>query len=118
MVAPDHFHRAFEELTITGVKETAHALNERRVRRLVLCANLRPPSGWQCHDCLAVYLSAHRTECKYCRSTNIRMGDLKSVMIARAYRMGCAIEVKSQCPELERLGGIGVLLDERYLNFS
>lgn len=117
MVALDQIGCDFTGLTLTGVKEAVRALNERRVQRLVVCGKLQPPTGWQCHDCLAVYFTRQK-QCRYCQSTNIGQGDLKSVMIARAYRMGCAIEIKSRCPELERLGGVGVLLEERSVNHA
>ncbi|MCS6804781.1 MAG: hypothetical protein RMM98_17045 [Acidobacteriota bacterium] len=117
MVASDRIGHALTGLTLTGVEEAVRALNERRVQRLVVCGKLHPPIGWQCQGCLAVYFTRQK-QCQYCRSTNIRQGDLKSVIIARAYRLGCAIEIKSRCPELEQLGGVGVLLDERCANHA
>jgi hypothetical protein len=39
-------------------------------------------------------------------------------MIARAYRLGCSIEIMSRSPELERVGGIGALLHETTLQPS
>ena len=103
-----------EGLMVTGLKNTAQALNDGLVRRLLICANLAPSAGWQCRDCLALCteMDVQPEKCPYCGSTQIYATDLKTEMIARAYQLGCAIEIMSRSPELERVGGIGAFLYE------
>jgi len=104
--------------TVGGMKDTVQALNERRVQRLIVCANLMPSAGWQCHDCLALHVDtdAQPQKCVYCDSLKIQRVELKGGMIAQAYRHGCSIEIMSRCPELERVGGVSARLRERGSN--
>lgn len=110
----DDLAKQLERGTVSGMKDTVWAFNEGCVQKLVVCANLSPSIGWQCHDCLVLYdaIEAQPEKCLQCGSITICAVDLKAAMIARAYQLGCAIEVRSRCPELERVGGIGALLHE------
>jgi hypothetical protein len=103
-----------EQLAVSGIKDTVWALNEGHVRKLVVCANLASSAGWRCPDCLSLYggIDVEPEKCLYCGSVKIYTADLREEMIERAYRLGCSIEVRSRCPELERVGGIGALLHE------
>lgn len=99
---------------VSGMTCTVEALNERRVKRLIVCATLMPSAGSQCDDCLIldVGVDAQPERCLYCGSIKLRSVDVRTAMIARAYRLGCTIEIRSWCPELERAGGVGALLDD------
>lgn len=100
---------------VGGLRDTARALNESRVRCLIVSANLEFTTGWQCLDCLALHagMDAQLETCSYCGSTQIHPVDLKTAMIARAYQVGSSIEIVSWSSELERIGGIGAILRER-----
>jgi hypothetical protein len=109
----DYLAKLSEGLAVSGIKATAQALNEHRVQMLILCANLGPLAGWQCRQCLALYgdMDVKPTKCSYCGRAKFYMVDVKSEMIACAYRLGSAIQIVGRSPELERLGGLGALLD-------
>lgn len=102
-----------EESVVCGIKDTVQALNEAWVERLIFCADLASVTGGQCRECLALHvrLEAPVEPCVYCGSTAISLVDLKAAMIAHAYRLGCAIEVVSRSSELERVGGIGAVVE-------
>jgi peptide subunit release factor 1 (eRF1) len=100
---------------VGGMRDTARALNESRVRCLILSANLESTAGWQCLDCSALHaeMDAQPETCSYCGSTQIQAVDLKAAMIARSYQVGSSIEIVSRSSELEHVRGIGAVLHNR-----
>ncbi|MBI3950954.1 MAG: hypothetical protein HY314_10930 [Acidobacteria bacterium] len=114
MESVNYVAKLSEGLAVGGIEDTLRVLNEGRVERLIVCASFPPSAGWQCADCSALYtgMDGRPPECLYCNSKRTRMADLKAQMIARAYQLGCAIEITTRCPVLEELGGAGALLSQ------
>lgn len=115
MKSADYVAKLSAGLAVGGVEDTIRALNERRVQRLLVCANLTSMTGWECQGCRALHgeMDSQPEQCSYCGSTQFQTVDLKGAVIVRAYRLGCAIETVSRCLELEQVGGIGAILLER-----
>lgn len=97
---------------VHGLTETLEALNRGRVQKLIVCANRAPIPGWRCRNCRALHVRREREAevCPSCGSTLLDAVDVRAEILRRAYRLGCAIEIRSRCPELEFAQGIAAVV--------
>lgn len=98
-------------LAVAGTHETLLALQRSIVDVLVLATAYGPDRGWACAACGILGPDARATtECRTCRSRDIREIDLREEMVRLAERGGAGVEVVRHSEMLTQLGGVGALL--------
>ena len=98
-------------LAVAGTQETLLALQRSTVDVLVLAKAYRPDPGWACAACDTIGPDARATtECRTCRSRDIREIELREEMVRLAERGGAGVEVVRHSEMLTQLGGVGALL--------
>jgi hypothetical protein len=99
---------------VIGLSHTLHALNQRRIWRLV-CAGAFQSPGYECPRCAALY-SVEASACPVCGSPLRSIEDVVERAVDHAVRIGATIEVvRSEEAEssLMNAGGIGAFLRTR-----
>jgi peptide subunit release factor 1 (eRF1) len=99
---------------VIGLGHTLHALNQRRVWRLVYADGFHSP-GYECPRCAALF-SVETSSCSLCGSAVTRIEEVVERAVDHAVRNGANIEViRSEQAEssLMNAGGIGAFLRTR-----
>jgi peptide subunit release factor 1 (eRF1) len=99
---------------VIGLGHTLHALNQRRVWRLVYADGFHSP-GYECPRCAALF-SVETSSCSLCGSAVARIEDVVERAVDHAVRNGANVEViRSEQAEssLTNAGGIGAFLRTR-----
>lgn len=99
---------AKEQGAVIGLDETLSAINNNRVRTLVMIENLHEP-GLRCKDC--GFLTTKPVEtCSACSGRVEELLDVVELAVARTIRHGGDIEVLYTDSDLDEKGGIGAIL--------
>lgn len=100
------------ERIVHGLAEALEALKRGHVQKLIVCADQAPIPGWQCRNCRALHVrgEGEMKACPSCGSMFLDAIDVRTEILRRAYRLGCAIEVRSRCSELEFAQGIAAVV--------
>jgi peptide subunit release factor 1 (eRF1) len=99
---------------VIGLGHTLHALNQRRVWRLIYSEGLHSP-GYECPRCAALF-SVETVSCSLCGSAVTRVEDVVERAVDHSVRNGANVEViRSEQAEssLSNAGGIGAFLRTR-----
>lgn len=93
---------------VVGMEETLSAVNDGRIRILVIVEG-HQETGYRCSGCRLLTTQAEEV-CSVCRKEIERIPDVVEVAVSRVLRNGGDIEVIYSNPVLEQAGNIGALL--------
>lgn len=98
-------------LAVAGTSPTLEALRRGQVDLLVMAKAYQPPPGWSCRGCGLVAAAPVGPErCPDCGSADVRLVNLKEVMVRLAEKLSGEVEFVSHSDVLMDLGGVGSLL--------
>jgi peptide chain release factor subunit 1 len=95
-------------ITVTGLRETVHALEEGRVHTLVLVEN-RPINGCLCGDCGAVDILGAE-ECGHCKTKLSNIVDISEHLAVLAVERDAEVRYIKPDLGLEKADGVGAIL--------
>jgi hypothetical protein len=95
-------------LAVVGSEDVVLALNEGRVRRLVVDADLAR-AGWRCDGCEALGTTDAET-CPWCGGALRTVLDLREALVARALGQGAEVEVVAPSRKLRSYEAVGAFL--------
>jgi peptide subunit release factor 1 (eRF1) len=93
---------------VVGLSDTLEALQEHRVRLLLVAAGYEAP-GYRCQHCRYLTL-VEQKECPLCGGMMEQVPDITDTMVHRALEQDTAVEIVRDNAMLEEAGNIGALL--------
>jgi hypothetical protein len=95
-------------VAVVGPEDVVAALNQGRVHRLVVEADLER-TGWRCERCGALGISDDET-CPYCGEPLLSVRDLREALVARTIAGDGEVEVVPRGRRLHAYRGVGAFL--------
>jgi peptide subunit release factor 1 (eRF1) len=95
-------------LAVLGPEDVVLAVNERRVRRLILEEDFER-SGWRCRNCAALG-ATHEEVCSFCQGPLARVDALGEELVGRVLAEDGEVEVVAHTNRLHSYGRVAALL--------
>ncbi len=98
-------------LAVSGAANSLQVLRRGQADALVLARDWGSSMAWSCEACTWTAAGSARPDvCADCGSANLREHGAREELVRLAEQTGCRIELVSESPELDELGGVGCLL--------
>ncbi len=101
-------------LAVVGAEASVRALHRGQADTLVLAKEYQLGTAWACDHCGAIDNGSLSPDtCQTCGETSCRQSDVRELMVRKAEKLDCPVEIVSQSDELMHVGGVGCLLSYR-----
>jgi hypothetical protein len=101
-------------LAVLGIEDVVQALNQGRVHKLVMEADLAR-TGWRCDNCDALGITTNET-CPYCNGSLRSVPNLGEALIARTLGEQGEVEIVAHGNKLHSYRGVGAFLRQTSMN--